>query len=92
MSALNYKTRKKKALATLKSKLFASLQAQRVALTDIKKPSPKTIANNHIREYIFHPYQKVKDLRTDVETVAISFVMKGNLDMFIKAYLKQSIT
>lgn len=81
---------KEKALTIVKSKLFASLQAQGVALRDIKKPSPKTLANNPIRQYIFHPYQKVKDLRTDVETVAISEVMKGNLDMFIKAYLKQA--
>ncbi len=78
---------KEKALAVVKSKLRALMQAQGVALTDIKKPSSKNVDNNPIREYIFHPYQKVKDLRTDVETTDIEEVMKGNLDLFIKAYL-----
>lgn len=78
-----------KALAIVKSKLFSLMQSQGVPLSDIKKPSSKNVANNPIREYIFDPYQKVKDLRTDVETTAIAQVMKGNLDLFIKAYLKQ---
>ncbi len=81
---------KEKALAVVKSKLFSLMQAQGVALTDVKKPSSKNVDNNPIREYIFHPYQKVKDLRTDVETTDIEEVMKGNLDLFTKAYLKQA--
>ncbi len=81
---------KEKALAVVKSKLRALMQAQGVALTDIKKPSSKNVDNNPIREYIFHPYQKVKDLRTDVETTDIEEVMKGNLDLFTRAYLKQA--
>ncbi len=79
---------KEKALAVVKSKLFSLMQAQGVALTDVKKPSSKNVDNNPIREYIFHPYQKVKDLRTNVETTDIEEVMKGNLDLFTKAYLK----
>ncbi len=63
------------------------MQAQGVALKDIKKPSSKNVDNNPIREYIFHPYQQIKDLRTDVETTDIEEVMKGNLDLFTKAYL-----
>ena len=78
-----------KALVVVKSKLFSLMQTQGVPLSDIKKPSPKTTPDNPIREYIFDPYQKVKDLRTDVETTEIDEVMKGNLDLFIKAYLKQ---
>ena len=60
-------------------------------LKDVKKPSSKNVDNNPIREYIFHPYQKVKDLRTDVETTEIEEVIKGNLDLFTKAYLKQNV-
>ncbi len=78
-----------KALVVVKSKLFSLMQFQGVAVSDIKKPSSKNVANNPIREYIFDPYQKVKDLRTDVETAEIDEVMKGNLDVFTKAYLKQ---
>ncbi|MEO1428568.1 MAG: peptide chain release factor-like protein [Cyanobacteria bacterium J06633_8] len=81
---------KEKALAIVKSKLFALMQSQAVALKDVKKPSSKNLANNPIRQYIFHPYQKVKDLRTNVETPDIEEVMKGNLDLFTKAYLKQT--
>jgi peptide chain release factor 2 len=42
-----------------------------------------------IRNYVFQPYQMVKDLRTSVETSAVSDVMDGDLDSFIEAYLRQ---
>jgi peptide chain release factor 2 len=45
---------------------------------------------NQIRNYVFHPYQMVKDLRTQVETTDIQSVMDGDLDRFIEAYLRQS--
>jgi peptide chain release factor 2 len=44
---------------------------------------------NQIRNYVFHPYQIVKDLRTNLETTAIIDVMNGDLDNFIQAYLRQ---
>lgn len=77
-----------KALTVVKSKLFALMQTQGVSLKDLKKPSPKTTPDNPIREYTFDPYRKVKDLRTNLETPDIEEVIKGNLDLFIKAYLK----
>ena len=38
---------------------------------------------NQIRNYVFHPYQMVKDLRTELDTEDINDVMDGNLDPFI---------
>lgn len=42
-----------------------------------------------IRNYVFHPYKLVKDVRTGHETPDITSVMDGELDPFIKSYLKQ---
>jgi peptide chain release factor 2 len=44
---------------------------------------------NQIRNYVFHPYQLVKDLRSGVETTDIGGVMNGDLDPFIEACLRQ---
>jgi peptide chain release factor 2 len=44
---------------------------------------------SQIRNYVFHPYKLVKDLRTDTETSDVQSVMDGNLDAFIKAYLME---
>jgi peptide chain release factor 2 len=44
---------------------------------------------NQIRSYVFHPYQMVKDHRTDFEVGNTALVMDGGLDGFMTAYLKQ---
>ncbi|MEH2206901.1 MAG: PCRF domain-containing protein [Nostoc sp.] len=80
---------KEKALAILKSKLFAIALAQGVQIDEIQSRLIKSLYNKLIREYILHPYTKVKDLRTNVETPAATEVLDGKIDLFIKAYLQQ---
>jgi peptide chain release factor 2 len=43
---------------------------------------------NHIRSYIFQPYQLVKDLRTGVESSDVQAVMDGDIDFFINYWLR----
>ena len=42
---------------------------------------------NQIRSYVFHPYNMIKDHRTNFEVGNIQSVLDGNLDEFIKSYL-----
>ena len=46
---------------------------------------------SQIRSYIFHPYQMVKDLRTEEETTDVQGVMNGGLDSFIQGLLRQGL-
>lgn len=81
---------KEKALALLKAKLLIIAQEQRAAeIAEIRGDMVDAAWGNQIRNYVFHPYQMVKDLRTGVETTAITDVMNGELDSFIEAYLRQ---
>jgi len=42
---------------------------------------------SQIRNYVFHPYKLVKDVRTGKETSNVQGVMDGEIDEFIKAFL-----
>ncbi|MDJ0844057.1 peptide chain release factor 2 [Crocosphaera sp.] len=80
---------KEKALALLKAKLLIIAQEQRAQeIAEIRGDMVEAAWGNQIRNYVFHPYQMVKDLRTNVETTDINGVMDGNLDSFIEAYLR----
>ncbi len=81
---------KEKALALLKAKLLVIAQEQRAqAIAEIRGDMVEAAWGNQIRNYVFHPYQMVKDVRTEVETTAIDDVMDGKLNPFIEAYLRQ---
>ena len=81
---------KEKALTRLKAKLLVIAQDQRAQeIAEIRGDMVEASWGNQIRNYVFHPYQMVKDLRTEVETTAINDVMNGELDSFIQAYLRQ---
>ncbi len=83
---------KEKALAYLKAKLLIIAQEQKAKeIADIRGDAVEASWGNQIRNYVFHPYQMVKDLRTGMETTAIADIMNGELDGFIQSYLHQEV-
>ncbi|MEH2372684.1 peptide chain release factor 2 [Nostoc sp.] len=81
---------KEKALNRLKAKLLVIAKEQRAQeIAEIRGDMVEASWGNQIRNYVFHPYQMVKDLRTNTETAGIGDVMNGELDTFIQAYLRQ---
>lgn len=81
---------KEKALALLTAKLLVIAESQRLEeIAEIRGDMVEAAWGNQIRNYVFHPYQMVKDLRTGVETTQVDDVMNGELDPFIEAYLRQ---
>ena len=81
---------KEKALVILKAKLLIIAQEQKTKeIAEIRGDIVDAAWGQQIRNYVFHPYQMVKDLRTNVETTAVIDVMNGEIDGFIEAYLRQ---
>lgn len=82
---------KEKAMAILKAKLLIIAQEQKAQeIAEIRGDMVEAAWGTQIRNYVFHPYQLVKDLRTELETTAIQDVMNGEIDSFIEAGLRQA--
>lgn len=77
------------AMKILKSRLYQHYQEEKEK-EKAKQENMKTEIGwgNQIRSYVFHPYQMVKDHRTEHETGNVSAVMDGDISPFIHAYLK----
>jgi peptide chain release factor 2 len=58
-------------------------------LADLRGEYQKTEWGSQIRSYVLHPYQLVKDHRTDFEMGNTQAVLDGDLDGFIESSLKQ---
>ncbi len=81
---------KTRAMKMLKSKLYQlELEKQQAELDEVEKNKMKIEWGSQIRSYVFHPYNMVKDHRTDEETSDVQRVMDGDIDRFIKAYLSK---
>jgi peptide chain release factor 2 len=84
---------REKALKMLKAALYEKEIEKRNAEKDAMNATKKANEwGSQIRSYVMHPYQMVKDHRTDYETNQVQDVMDGELDDFIMAYLKSQIT
>lgn len=76
-------------MSRLKAKLLVVAEEQRASeINQIRGDAVKAEWGQQIRNYVFHPYKLVKDVRTSHETSDIVSVMDGELDPFIRAYLK----
>ena len=79
------------AMSMLKSKLIELKdRAHKEKIEDLTGELKDMGWGSQIRSYVFHPYNMVKDHRTNEETSNLSSVMDGGIDQFITAYLKQN--
>lgn len=79
---------KETAMTILRSKLAALQMEQHLEnLSDLKGPNEQAAWGNQIRNYVLHPYNMVKDLRTGHETSNTSAVLDGEINDFINAFL-----
>jgi peptide chain release factor 2 len=79
---------REKAMVLLKSRVYElEKQIKEAEKAKLEGTKSKNEWGSQIRSYVFHPYNMVKDHRTEHETSDTGAVMDGALDGFIKAYL-----
>ncbi len=76
------------AMTVLKAKLLALKRAEEQARMDVIRGDVAGSWGDQMRSYVLHPYQMVKDLRTDYETGNPSAVFDGDIDRFIEAGIR----
>ncbi|MCD6402426.1 peptide chain release factor 2 [bacterium] len=82
---------RKKAMDILKTKILQIKKEEKEREVEkIKGEKVSADWGNQIRNYVFHPYQLVKDLRTGVETTEVEDVLDGDLDQFIEAEIRNN--
>ena len=73
----------------LRSRLLVLREERRMQeLAAIRGDAVKPEWGQQIRNYVFHPYKLVKDVRTDVERTDVQNVLDGDIDDFIASYLR----
>lgn len=77
------------AMKMLRAKLLElKEQEAQDKMNEMKGEMKKIEWGSQIRSYVFHPYNMVKDHRTNAETGNVQAVMDGDLDLFIHTYLQ----
>lgn len=80
------------AMKILKSKLFEiELKKKMDELENIRGEKKDIGWGSQIRSYVLQPYQMIKDHRTNVEVGDVNSVLNGDIDIFIKAFLKNNV-
>jgi peptide chain release factor 2 len=80
------------AMRVLRGRLLEiKVAEQERQLAELRGEYQKAEWGSQIRSYVLHPYQMVKDHRTDYETGNTSAVLDGELDGFIEAYLRSQV-
>ena len=77
------------ALKVLRGRLYdIKIREQEAHLSKLRGAYQKAEWGSQIRSYVLHPYQLVKDHRTEFEKGNTQAVLNGDIDEFIEAYLK----
>ena len=83
---------KSQAMKILKSRLYQlEMDKEKEKNKELENQKLDIGWGSQIRSYVFHPYQLVKDHRTNYETGNTQSIMDGNINQFIRAYLLNSI-
>jgi peptide chain release factor 2 len=81
---------KENAMRVLRARLLELRQAEKdEEVATLRGEYTKAEWGSQIRSYVLHPYQMVKDHRTDYERGNTQAVLDGDLDAFMEAYLKR---
>ena len=84
---------KETAIKVLKARLLErQLEEKEAELQKLRGEHVEAGWGNQIRSYVLHPYQMVKDLRTQHETSNTAAVLDGDLDAFMQAELERLAT
>jgi peptide chain release factor 2 len=80
------------AMRVLRARLLELKQEeQEEQMAELRGEFQKVEWGSQIRSYVLHPYQMVKDHRTDYETGNTQAVLNGGIDGFIEAYLRANV-
>ena len=83
---------KASALKVLKARLFQlEIDKEKEAVKNLENKKMDIAWGSQIRSYVFHPYNLVKDHRTNKETGNVDGVMDGKIDDFIRSFLIHNI-